>query len=221
MKTQVLNAQEFTALWQKSKIVSQHGVYGPKVFVTPEGDYVKVFNPKKGVTKRRWFPKHLAFIRNIERLKRFDIETVHLKLIYYLSDTKSYAVRYAPLPGQDVRALVENGNEKVMPDFIDFLVNLHQKGIYFRGLHLGNVLKLPNGKFGLIDTADLYFKRAPLNIIHRVRNLAHMIKTKPDTPFFTSYGIERFLNEYSTAAKIFDIRRWWFNLWCRVYISLQ
>jgi len=38
MKTQVLNDDEFKALWSKGNVVSQHGVYGPKVFTTENGD---------------------------------------------------------------------------------------------------------------------------------------------------------------------------------------
>jgi hypothetical protein len=44
-----------------------------------------------------------------------------------------------------------------------FIRHLHRQGVYFRSLHLGNILQLPGGNYGLIDILDLQHKRRPLN----------------------------------------------------------
>jgi RIO-like serine/threonine protein kinase len=62
----------------------------------------------------------------------------------------------------------------LLPSFAAFIRSLHERGIYFRSLHLGNVLLLPDGDFGLIDFLDIRFRRPPLGKRLVRRNLAHL-----------------------------------------------
>jgi hypothetical protein len=212
-----LSIQKFTDLCSSGIIISAHRKYGPKVILLPSGDYIKVFNPKSGFTKRKLFPKYKSFVKNTEQLRAYGIPSVTVNQVYFLEEYQSYAVSYTPLAGTDVRSLAEENSKQTLEDLIPFLVELHEKGIYFRGIHLGNVLKLDNGRYGLIDVADLYFKRGPLSIIMRVRNLAHMLKNTDDANFYKHYGIQAFLRLYAKEARLFDIRKLWFNLWMNVY----
>lgn len=214
-----LSQKEFSDLCATGQTISDHGVYGPKVVLLPNGDYLKVFNPKEGLTKRRFFPKYKSFIRNTEKLKIYNIPTVRVTEVYALPEQNGHAVRYVPLIGTDLRLLAKRQLDKTLEKFIPFLVELHEKGIYFRGIHLGNVLRLDNGQYGLIDIADLYFKRAPLSIISRVRNLTHMLQNKDDVSLFEQFGIKNFLRLYAKEAKIFDIRKLWFYLWVKMKLS--
>jgi len=50
------------------------------------------------------------------------------------------------------------------------------RGIYFRSLHLGNIVLTPEGSLGLIDIADLSFQRRPLSKAKARRNLAHFTR---------------------------------------------
>src|SRR5690606_3768439 len=84
---------------------------------------------------------------------------------------------YAPLPGCSLEQIYRRSHNEfslLVPQFAAFILQLHQRGIYFRSLHLGNVLMLPSGEFGLIDFLDLQFKAAPLNPWLIKRNLAHL-----------------------------------------------
>lgn len=54
-----------------------------------------------------------------------------------------------------------------------FFRNLHRKGIYFRSMHLGNIVLTPSGTLGLIDIADLAFQSRALSHNKASRNLAH------------------------------------------------
>jgi hypothetical protein len=191
----------FAEAIQDGTIISQHGVYGPKVILMPNGDYIKVFNPKSGFTKRHFFPKYKTFIKNAQRLNQIGIPCVEIKEVF-LTENKSYAVRYKPLEGTDLRTLAQRDPHTTLLEFIPFLVSLHEKGIYFRGIHLANVLKLNDGSYGLIDRADLYFKRPPLSIFTRARNLAHLIKNKDDKPFYQQFDIEKFVEGYLKKAGI-------------------
>jgi len=51
---------------------------------------------------------------------------------------------------------------------------LHERGVYFRSLHLGNVVRTPDGRLGLIDISDVRVHRRPLGRLLRARNLRRM-----------------------------------------------
>jgi RIO-like serine/threonine protein kinase len=62
----------------------------------------------------------------------------------------------------------------LLPELAAYILKLHQLGIYFRSLHLGNVLRTPDGGYGLIDFLDIRFKRAPLGRLLVRRNFRHL-----------------------------------------------
>src|SRR5690606_25186177 len=83
---------------------------------------------------------------------------------------------YQPLPGTSLETLFKAAPQKIgqlLPGLARFILNLHRKGIYFRSLHLGNVLQISENNFGLIDFLDLTQKRRKLNAWETKRNLEH------------------------------------------------
>lgn len=217
MQTITLSKKAFDALVETSAVVSTHRDFGAKVFQLPDGDYVKVFNPKQGLTLRKFFPKYQKFIRNAQMLKKRSIPCPTVINIYYLNFRDAYAVRYKPLPGQDVRALVQASGPGMIEHSLKFITQLHSLGVYFRGLHLGNLLQLDNGDFGLIDMTDLAFKPAPLNLWYRARNIAHLLNNRDDKPIFDAYGVDKYLDNYCNAARFSRRYRWIFMKWVGFY----
>jgi len=69
---------------------------------------------------------------------------------------------------------------KLIKSFGTFMAKLHEQGVYFRSLHLANVLVLENGEFGLIDLADLRVYPSSLRKSLRQRNLRHMQRYAED-----------------------------------------
>ena len=57
----------------------------------------------------------------------------------------------------------------------DFVRTLFDRGIYFRSLHLGNVVLTPQGSFGLNDFSDLRLLPCPLPLFMRRRNIQRML----------------------------------------------
>ncbi len=212
-----LSPDEFEALWKRGTVISKHKKYGPKVFSTENGDYVKVFNPKSGLTKRRLFPKYKKFIANANRLKKLGIPTITVNNIYFLTKHQNYAVRYEPLIGYNLRDLFVKEGASMISDFLPFLAKLHALGIYFRGIHLGNVLKLSSHDFGLIDMTDLYIKHKPLSVWHRVRNVSHMVNMQQDDKIFKTYGIVSLLNDYVNVAKLTNWEKIFFYMFAQLY----
>lgn len=69
-----------------------------------------------------------------------------------------------------------------------FVTGLHQKGIYFRSLHLGNIVRMTSGQLGLIDVADMTLKRRALGQMARRRNMKHMLRYAEDASWLELVG---------------------------------
>jgi hypothetical protein len=156
-------------------------------------------------------------VRNAKGLAKRGIPTLHITQIIALPEQQSYAVRYTPLAGVEVRSLMKNQLQSTVEQLIPFLVHLHEKGIFFRGIHLGNIVRVNEGEFGLIDIADLSFKRGSLTLIQRVRNLSHMLKNKDDARFYRDFGVEQFLRDYATQAQMSGFEKMIFSCLVKFY----
>jgi hypothetical protein len=83
-----------------------------------------------------------------------------------------------------------------------FIADLHEKGIYFRSLHFGNILMTPNGNMALIDISDLKVYPWSLTLNQRIRNWKHLLKYTFEKGVISEYGSEKFYDEYSQFAKL-------------------
>lgn len=86
------------------------------------------------------------------------------------------AVHYAPLADNTLRELIRSGcrrrGQELKVAFTRFVIGLHDNGIYFRSLHLGNIVYAGNG---LIDFADLRIHPWALGKYLRTRNVKRML----------------------------------------------
>lgn len=108
---------------------------------------------------------------------------------------------YQPLPGVSIESVFRTDPyliKKHLPELAKFIKSLHKSGIYFRSLHIGNIILLPNGSFGLIDVLDLQNKRAPLGRSLVSRNFGHLrnhLKRKK----LEEFPIEELIKLYTNA----------------------
>ena len=84
-------------------------------------------------------------------------------------------------------------------------------------MHLGNILVLEDGEFGLIDVADMSIQRRPLGLFKRARNFRHLLHDRADRNSLEEFGYGRFLAQYETDADISGIRRRLFRALVRRY----
>ena len=103
--------------------------------------------------------------------------------VYRIPSIQRDAVHYHPLPGLTLRQL-RNGEGNCPADireqFWAFVDKVHDLGIYFRSMHLGNVVLTPEGELGLIDISDMRIKKGPLNRNLRKRNQQHITQAPDD-----------------------------------------
>lgn len=168
--------------------------FGDKVLRLEDGTYIKLFRRKRLLSSALLWPYAARFAHNAQALAAAGVPCPRILAIYRIASIKRDLVHYAPLPGETLRQLYNRqatlNHHAALGQFV---AKLHHLGIYFRSLHLGNVVLGPNNQLGLIDIADLKRQHYPLSKNQRLRNLRHLFRNDEDRkwlnegPFLQSY----------------------------------
>jgi tRNA A-37 threonylcarbamoyl transferase component Bud32 len=150
-----LTAEKYRALRRDAEVV-ERDAHGEKVLRLASGEYLKLFRVKRLFSSARLFPYSRRFARNAETLRQRGIPTVKNVRSLRIPDIKRTGVLYSPLPGKTFRQLDTVDHDTALA-LGEFIASLHLKGIYFRSLHLGNIVLTPEKNLGLIDIADMRF----------------------------------------------------------------
>ena len=216
----ILSKDEYKELIKDAKLMKSDG-FGPKVYRRPDATYVKLFRQKRKFSLATIWPYVKRFLRNSTQLKKRGIDTVNVLALYNCPDIERTIVTYSELKGELFRDVLtnEHSNERIF-QLAHFIAELHQKGIYFRSIHLENIVLQPNGHLGLIDIADMRIRYFSLNPLRRVRNLCHMLKYQEDNNLLSVNGrLDSFLNNYLENAQLGYINKYFFTLFTRKYIE--
>jgi serine/threonine protein kinase len=153
--------------------------FGPKVYLLQDGNILKLFRRKRLFSSALFRPYSKRFIDNAAELKRLGVPTLQVLEFYQLQAPGMTAVLYRPLPGETLRQISSKDGfnwQPALPALVELIRSLHASGIYFRSLHLGNIVVTPDNQLGLIDVADMRFLRAPLPKHLVRRNLQHFAR---------------------------------------------
>ncbi|VAX08665.1 Oligosaccharide repeat unit polymerase Wzy; O-antigen ligase [hydrothermal vent metagenome] len=194
---------EYAALTTGASVLMRDG-FGLKVLQCQGNRIVKLFRTKRLLSTSVVYPYSLRFTRNAKRLNRMGVPSVEVERTFYCHAIRRHGVIYPMLEGEALVAILANGeaNDDLMEKLAGFIAQLHKQKIYFRSLHLGNVLLLPDGRLGLIDVADLSFNWLPLSMWQRRRNFRHLLRVSQHRQLIERFGIERFIECYLDAAGI-------------------
>lgn len=185
-------------------IVLEADRYGDKVLRLADGNFLKLFRRKRLLTSAALFPYAQRFADNTKALQQRGIPCPQVLGIYRAPSIQRDLVHYAPLPGQTLRQLLDEcGNAEALREQLGrFVAFLHESGIYFRSLHLGNIVLTPENTLGLIDIADLRAHRLKLGTRLRLRNFRHMLRYPEDRDWLLGDGGTTFLNSYLQHVSI-------------------
>jgi hypothetical protein len=184
-------------LLESSKVLMKDR-HGLKVIATPDGRIMKFFRRKRLLSSALWNPYAKRFAKNAARLTQMGIPTVEVTGLWRIPSLKRDVVAYKRLEGESLRDLEKNS--ELFDRLATFISDLHEKGVFFRSVHFGNILALPDGRLALIDMADLTFKGRPLTANERLRNFGHLMKYKEDREPLEAFGLKRFITLYQQAA---------------------
>ncbi|EPJ94146.1 bifunctional O-antigen ligase/aminoglycoside phosphotransferase family protein [Pseudomonas psychrophila] len=198
-----LSRAALDTLQAHAQVIEEDGL-GPKVLRLENGNFLKLFRGRRCYTSGSFNPYSERFAVNSERLQDMGIAAPKILDLYQLTDG-STAVLYQPLPGQTLRQVMQSmGSPAVRQALVErfgkFLAVLHGKGVYFRSLHLGNVLLMDDGEFALIDIADMHIYPSSLRIALRKRNLRHMQRYPEDRRWLFEEQLQALLDGYASLA---------------------
>ena len=189
----VVAHEDFLALRKGAEVIEADG-HGEKVLRLTDGTLLKLFRRKRILSSAAWYPYAQRFASNALALRERGIPVPTVIATVRIPSIKRDAVRYHPLPGESLRALARRGLEpaaerELKRKFTDFVIHLHALGIYFRSLHLGNVILTPSGELGLIDFSDLRVYARPLPVFMRRRNIQRMLGMEGEREWIDSEAI--------------------------------
>ena len=164
--------------WIAGGQVLERDARGPKVIRLSDGRFLKIFHTRRTVVLARLMPPAQRFARNAELLHRHGIAAPEILETFWLDRSKGLsACLYRPLAGQSLEQILRDAPhelEQTLPKLATFIAQLHAKRLYFRSLHLGNIIKTSESSFGLLDFLDLHQKILPLTKWHVQRNFRHL-----------------------------------------------
>ena len=174
-----------------------------KVFELRNGNILKLFRLKRFFTSGRLFPFARRFAGNAEKLKALQIPTVQVLGTYRIPVLGQTAVLYEKLKGIVLDDRL--GDDPVGDDMAErlaaFVAALHEKGVYFRSIHSGNIVICPHGEFGLIDILDMSIHHRRLGFRLRLRNFNHIFRNDRDRKRMRP-SRDRFLKRYQSLSSL-------------------
>lgn len=197
-----LSPERYQQLRAGAKVIEADS-YGDKVLRLPDGNYIKLFRRKRLLSSALFYPYAQRFADNAQRLRQLAIPCPTVIALYKLQDPRRDLVHYQPLAGQtlrQIRAGESPAPERLREHLASFVAHLHEQGVYFRSLHLGNIVLTPEGQLGLIDIADLSVQRKPLRNDQRQRNFRHMLRDADDKAWLRNGGDGQFIRTYQLAS---------------------
>ena len=189
----------YLALRENATVLEADGS-GDKVLLLEDGTILKLFRRKRLISSALLFPYAQRFADNIDALKKRGIPCPDVIATYRIASISRDAVRYAPLPGLTIRQVLKEHGESapLRAELGTFIAHLHDRGVYFRSLHLGNVILTPESKLGLIDISDMKCQRRALIDSKRLRNFQHLLRYKEDRAWLVeSDGGAAFVSAYT------------------------
>jgi len=176
-----LSTEEYVAMRQGARVLEADS-FGEKVLLLTDGTMLKLFRRKRWLSSAAWYPYAQRFADNAASLRQLGIPVPEVIHVVRIPSIARDAVHYRPLPGRTLRELRRGYldaacEQRLREGLARFVVSLHERGVYFRSLHLGNVIYTPDCRFGLIDIADARLYRRPLRKHERLRNLRRLEAT--------------------------------------------
>jgi serine/threonine protein kinase len=90
-----------------------------------------------------------------------------------------------------------------MESFVRFFAELHDKGVFFRSIHLNNIILSEDLKtLGLIDLADVKITSKGLSRAMRLRIFKHLTRYKADQDALKTFGLDRFIDIYFSCSSL-------------------
>jgi hypothetical protein len=199
----VLLPETQLADWLSKGEILEQDHFGIKVVRLESGDILKIFRVKRTFSSANVFSYARSFCRNEKRLHQLNIPTIQVKQLFHLHADRKTAVLYSPLQGVTVRELFTQDTlaAEHAHTLGAFIARLHDLGVYFRGLHSGNIVLTPQGQWGLIDISEMTIFPWRLERRRRKRNFARYWRNAAEAESFGLANIKILISAYCAASQ--------------------
>ncbi|SDG58531.1 hypothetical protein SAMN05216603_102383 [Pseudomonas benzenivorans] len=197
-----LSHEQFLLLRDKADVLEADH-HGEKVLRLADGNMLKLFRRKRWLSSAALYPYAQRFADNTRALERRSILCPKILNVFRIAQIQRDVVHYAPLPGITLRQIDDEPTRSNLRPLIgEFIAQLHAKGVFFRSLHLGNIVLTPEGQLGLIDIADLRAQRSALGKFKRMRNFQHVLRDPRDQEWLLVDKGQVFFESYLRHAQL-------------------
>ncbi|MCM8530011.1 MAG: hypothetical protein NE330_02525 [Lentisphaeraceae bacterium] len=199
-----ISEEKFDQICQDGKVLERDG-HGDKVILTKDRKICKIFRCKRAISTARFYPYANRFQDNAESLNRMGIPCVEVEGVFRVPSKNRDIVVYPLLEGETLRDFLRENPDQLsekVSGLANFIAILHEKGVYFRSLHFGNVLVLPSGEFGLIDVSDMKIYKKALSLSKRARNFKAVLRYEEDIQHLENFGGSAFFDKYVESARL-------------------
>lgn len=171
-------------IWRADAQIIEKDSHGEKVLRLADGTFLKLFRRKSWLSKTTFYPPAKRFADNAAELQRLGIPCPQVIQLYRMDAPYRSVVHYEPLAGTTLRQLLQHEPSldqlELFARLAEFITRLHDLGVYFRSLHMGNIVLTPDNQLGLIDISDMRCLGRPLSRRMRDRNYRHLLRYKED-----------------------------------------
>lgn len=173
-----IDREEYLAMREGAEVL-ESDPHGDKVLRLADGTLLKLFRRKRLVSSAAVIPYAQRFVNNAAKLAKLGVPVPEVIDVMRIRKMARDAVHYEPLAGKTLREMLAEGiapdrKQELKSAFTRLVIKLHDNGIYFRSLHIGNVVCTPDDRLGLIDFSDMRVYPWRLGTYLRARNMRRM-----------------------------------------------
>lgn len=176
-----LSEEQYQDIIRDGKVLEKDA-NGAKVIALSNGRYFKAFYHKSRISSSRLFSRASRFAKNAYGLSKLGINSIKPEQTFKLKNPARDCVVYQGVPGITLRQALQTApqNPTLCAQLGAYLAHLHQQGVIFRSVHLGNIILQPDGELALIDISDMALNKWPLVKWQRKRNFSHLLRYGSD-----------------------------------------
>jgi len=203
----VINKAQYKELVSGARVL-EYQWFGVKVWLTTDRRIIKMFRLKKPPDLGWLIPYNKRFARNSRRLLARGVLAPKALETFTCPEINRTGIIYEWLEGTPLYDLLPDAtDETLFRSFARYLCFLHEKGVYFRSVHPGNILLRKDGSMGLIDIQDIRFWPWALGAKTRARNFRHLYNSDEHSLAMRDFGYQRFADLYLQEVSAGNRRR--------------
>lgn len=191
-----LSLEEFNTLVADAEVLHSKN-NRKRIFKLPDGSILKLFYGKSNLNRAMVRAKR--FIQNCQRLKDMGLNALTPLKAYRCEEDNCIYVSYSHLPGHSLEHCLAEDKKHYLRLAANYIFELHNKGVYFRDLHPGNIL-CHDDELTLLDVQNINFHWFRVPLRRQIKNLTTFLYNRSFKALFTLADQRYFLNAYMACA---------------------